>query len=55
MLNRRLLFKNKPAAVAPAILLPMISSFLELARETVDAAKICGGAENVVKQNAITL
>ena len=28
---------------------PIISSFLELAEETVDAAKICGGAENVVK------
>ena len=30
---------------------PIISSFLELGRrKTVDAAKICGGAENVVKQ-----
>ena len=28
---------------------PSISSFLELGRKTVDAAKICGGAENVVK------
>ena len=29
---------------------PIISSFLELEREeTVDAAKICGGTENVVK------
>ena len=29
---------------------PIISSFLELGRrKTVDAAKICGGAENVVK------
>ena len=28
---------------------PIISSFLELGEETVDAAKICGGAENVVK------
>ena len=25
------------------------SSFLELSEKTVDAAKICGGAENVVK------
>ena len=28
---------------------PIISSFLNWAEETVDAAKICGGAENVVK------
>ena len=48
VLNRRLLFKTnrqqhqrKPS--------PIISSFLELGRKTVDAAKICGGAENVVK------
>ena len=26
-----------------------VSSFLELRQKTVDAAKICGGAENVVK------
>ena len=39
----------KPAAVAPKPS-PIISSFLELGEEkTVDAAKICGGAENVVK------
>ena len=42
--------QNKPAAVAPAKPSPIISSFLELGRrKTVDAAKICGGAENVVK------
>ena len=40
--------QNKPAAVAPKPS-PIISSFLELGEETVDAAKICGGAENVVK------
>ena len=28
---------------------PIISSFLELGEKTVDAAKICGSAENVVK------
>ena len=28
---------------------PIIFSFLELKKKTVDAAKICGGAENVVK------
>ena len=26
---------------------PIISSFLELGEKTVDAAKICGGAENI--------
>ena len=41
---------NKPAAVAPQRKpSPIISSFLNWAEETVDAAKICGGAENVVK------
>ena len=40
--------QNKPAAVAPRKPSPIISSFLELGRKkTVDAAKICGGAENV--------
>ena len=47
VLNRRLLFQNKPAAVAPKPS-PIISSFLELG-DAVDAARICGGAENVVK------
>ena len=42
--------QNKPAAVAPKKPSPIISSFLELGKKkTVDAAKICGGAENVVK------
>ena len=42
--------QNKPAAVAPKETITIISSFLELGRkETVDAAKFCGGAENVVK------
>ena len=42
--------QNKPAAVAPKETITIISSFLELGRKkTVDAAKICGGAENVVK------
>ena len=39
--------QNKPAATPKPS--PIISSFLELGRKTVDAAKICGGAENVVK------
>ena len=42
--------QNKPAAVAPKKPSPIISSFLEIGqKKTVDAAKICGGAENVVK------
>ena len=43
--------QNKPAAVAPkGKPSPIISSFLELGKKkTVDTAKICGGAENVVK------
>ena len=42
--------QNKPAAVAPKE--TITQSFLRFwnwAEETVDAAKICGGAENVVK------
>ena len=43
--------QNKPAAVAPKETITIISSFLELSqKKTVDAAKICGGAENIVKQ-----
>ena len=44
--------QNKPAAVAPKLKpSPIISSFLGIGqKKTVDAAKICGGAENVVKQ-----
>ena len=42
--------QNKPAAVAPRKPSPIISSFLEFGqKKTVDAAKICGSAENVVK------
>ena len=40
--------QNKPAA-APKKPSPIISSFLGGQKKTVDAAKICGGAENVVK------
>ena len=40
--------QNKPAAVAPKPS-PIISSFSGVVKKTVDAAKICGGAENVVK------
>ena len=48
VLNRRLLFKTM-AAVAPKETITIISSFLELGEENCRAAKICGGAENVVK------
>ena len=41
--------QNKPAAVAPKSHRPIISSFLELGRRKLSVAKICGGAENVVK------
>ena len=42
--------QNKPAAVAPKETITIISfRFWNWAEETVDAAKICGGAENVVK------
>ena len=50
VLNRRLLFKNKPAAVAPKETIThhfFVSGIGQ--KKTVDAAKICGGAENVAK------
>ena len=40
--------QNKPAAVAPKKPSPIISSFLGGGRKH-RAAKICGGAENIVK------
>ena len=49
MLNRRLLFKTNRQQQHQRKPSPIISSFLNWAEETVDAAKICGGAENVVK------
>ena len=50
MLNRRFTVQNKPAAVAPkeTIAHHFFVSGVEQ-KKTVDAAKICGGAENVVK------
>ena len=42
--------QNKPAAVAPKETITIISSFGIGQKKTVDAAKICGGAENVVKK-----
>ena len=41
--------QNKPAAAVAPKNIPIISSFLELGRRKLDAAKICGGAENIVK------
>ena len=43
--------QNKPAAVAPKGSSPIISSFSGIGqKKTVDAAKICGGAEMLLKQ-----
>ena len=50
VLNRRLPIQNKPAAVAPKETIThhfFVSGIGQ--KKTVDAAKICGGAENVVK------
>ena len=41
--------QNKPAAVAPKATSPSFLRFWNGQKKTVDAAKICGGAENVVK------
>ena len=41
--------QNKPAAVAPKETITHHFFVFDWAKETVDAAKICGGAENVVK------
>ena len=41
--------QNKPAAVAPKALCHHFFVSGDWAEENVDAAKICGGAENVVK------
>ena len=41
--------QNKPAAVAPKETITHFLRFWNWAKKTVDAAKICGGAENVVK------
>ena len=50
MCHRRFYIQNKPAAVAPKETITHHFFVSELGREkTVDAAKICGGAENVVK------
>ena len=51
VLNGRFTVQNKPAAVAPKETITyhfFVSGIGQ--KKTVDAAKICGGAENVVKQ-----
>ena len=45
--------QNKPAAVAPKETITH-HFFVSGIGQTVDAAKICGGAENVVKRNQQT-
>ena len=47
--QRTFTVQNKPAAVAPEKPSPIISCSRIGQKKTVDAAKICGGAENVVK------
>ena len=42
--------KNKPAAVAPKETITHHFFVSGIGQKTVDAAKFCGGAENVVKQ-----
>ena len=51
VLNRRLLFKTNRQQGTMRKPSPIISSFLELGRRKLSmrVAKICGGAENVVK------
>ena len=48
--NRRLLFKTNRQQSTKGNHHPSFLRALNWAEETVDAAKICGGAENVVKQ-----
>ena len=50
MCSTDVFIQNKPAAVAPKETdHPSFLRFWNWAKKTVDAAKICGGAENVVK------
>ena len=49
VLSQTFTVQNKPAAVAPENHHPSFLRFWNWAKKTVDAAKICGGAENVVK------
>ena len=55
VLNRRFTVQNKPAAVAPKAITHhfFVSGIGQ--KKTVDAAKICGGAENVVKTEAANI
>ena len=49
VLNKTFTVQNKPAAVAPKETITHHFFVSGIGRKTVDAAKICGGAENVVK------
>ena len=49
VLNRRLLFKKQTGSSSTRNHHPSFLRFWNWAKKTVDAAKICGGAENVVK------
>ena len=48
VLNRRLLFKQTGSENSTRNHHPSFLRFWNWAEETVDAAKICGGAENVI-------
>ena len=49
VLNRRLLLKQTGSSSTKGNHHPSFLRFWNWAKKTVDAAKICGGAENVVK------
>ena len=49
VLNRRLLFKQTGSSSTKGNHHPSFLRFWNWAEKTVDAAKICGGAENIVK------
>ena len=47
--------QNKPAAVAPKETITHHFFVSGIEQKTVDAAKICGGAENVVKTETVNI
>ena len=49
VLNRRLLFQSKPAAVAPKETITHHFFVSKVGEENCRCSKICGGARNVVK------
>ena len=49
MLNRRLLFKKQTGSSTKETITHRFLRFWNWAKKTVDAAKICGGAESIVE------